>query len=43
MNIKDNIGCLAIGILAIVAGILTAAGILVALNYVYGGPLWNFH
>jgi hypothetical protein len=43
MNIKDDLGCLAISILVIVVGLLTVAGILVAFHYVYGGPLWNFH
>jgi hypothetical protein len=34
---------LAISILVIVAGLLAAAVILIAFNYVYGGPPWNFH
>ena len=36
-------GCLAISILVIVAGLVSFAVILVAFNYVYGGAPWNVH
>ena len=43
MTLKEDIGCFAISILVVVAGLFTAAAILIVFNYVYGGALWNWH
>lgn len=43
MNVKEEMGCLAISILVIVVGLVTVAIIFVGFNYVYGGAPWNVY